>query len=401
MIALRIDFSTFRPMPEMILSGLPPAFSVQKEILTQQGENRANAVPKISAGDDLEAIENWLAQVQNPHTARQYRKEIERFLLWLAKLRSKSLSAATVTDAQDYARFLENPDQDWISSSRGHHRSSPMWRPFSSKLLASSIRQALVILSDCYAYLVTVRYLDFNIFNSDVVSSKQDRSPVVDRHLPDHLCDWIFDWLDGLAPTPRHIRWRFMVKFLFQTGLRAHEIVGAKMGDFERRIKDGKERWYLLVVGKGAKPGKIVVPDMRELVAYRRANNLPDYPLPGETLPLILPSRRRLGDARITPEALRKEFRLLRDALAEDLDAAAHMANMPDERARLAADALLVRHASPHWLRHAHGTRAVASGIPLRMVQMNMRHASISTTMIYDHTEQDAVHDAFAEKFSK
>lgn len=41
------------------------------------------------------------------------------------------------------------------------------------------------------------------------------------------------------------------------------------------------------------------------------------------------------------------------------------------------------RDASAHWLRHTFGTIAVARGIPLDVVQAQMGHASVNTTMGY------------------
>lgn len=38
---------------------------------------------------------------------------------------------------------------------------------------------------------------------------------------------------------------------------------------------------------------------------------------------------------------------------------------------------------SSHWLRHTHGTHAVAAGLPLDVLQQNMGHASLDTTTGY------------------
>ena len=46
-----------------------------------------------------------------------------------------------------------------------------------------------------------------------------------------------------------------------------------------------------------------------------------------------------------------------------------------------------LRRASPHWMRHTHATHALASGAELTTVRDNLRHASISTTSIYLHSD--------------
>lgn len=52
------------------------------------------------------------------------------------------------------------------------------------------------------------------------------------------------------------------------------------------------------------------------------------------------------------------------------------------------ATAEKLRIASPHWMRHTHGTHALARGAELTSVRDNLRHASLSTTSIYLHTDE-------------
>lgn len=47
-----------------------------------------------------------------------------------------------------------------------------------------------------------------------------------------------------------------------------------------------------------------------------------------------------------------------------------------------------LRRASPHWLRHTHATFALAHGAELTTVRDNLRHASVSTTSIYLHSDE-------------
>jgi site-specific recombinase XerD len=42
-----------------------------------------------------------------------------------------------------------------------------------------------------------------------------------------------------------------------------------------------------------------------------------------------------------------------------------------------------LRLATPHWMRHAHATHALANGATLTTVRDNLRHASVTTTSIY------------------
>ncbi|CAB3735646.1 Tyrosine recombinase XerC [Paraburkholderia rhynchosiae] len=52
------------------------------------------------------------------------------------------------------------------------------------------------------------------------------------------------------------------------------------------------------------------------------------------------------------------------------------------------ATAEKLRRASPHWMRHTHASHALARGAELIMVRDNLRHASISTTSTYLHSDE-------------
>lgn len=47
-----------------------------------------------------------------------------------------------------------------------------------------------------------------------------------------------------------------------------------------------------------------------------------------------------------------------------------------------------LRDASTHWMRHTHATHALSRGAELTTVRDNLRHASVSTTSIYLHSEE-------------
>ncbi|MEK6294889.1 MAG: tyrosine-type recombinase/integrase, partial [Paraburkholderia tropica] len=48
--------------------------------------------------------------------------------------------------------------------------------------------------------------------------------------------------------------------------------------------------------------------------------------------------------------------------------------------------------ASAHWLRHSAGSHMADGDVDLRMVRDNLGHASISTTSLYLHSDDDRRH---------
>jgi integrase/recombinase XerC len=52
-----------------------------------------------------------------------------------------------------------------------------------------------------------------------------------------------------------------------------------------------------------------------------------------------------------------------------------------------------LRRASIHWLRHTLATHQADAGNGIRFIQKNLRYASIETTAIYLHAEDDLRHE--------
>jgi integrase/recombinase XerD len=158
------------------------------------------------------------------------------------------------------------------------------------------------------------------------------------------------------AATPLGMRDRTMFEVLYAAGLRVSELVGLKV--FEVNLDAG----VLRIMGKGSKERLV--------------------PLGEEAVDWV---RRYL-----------KEFRpaLLKKKTSDHLFLTARGAGMSRQAfwqniKRYGARAVPGKHFSPHVLRHAFATHLINHGADLRVVQMLLGHADISTTQIYTHVARE------------
>lgn len=162
--------------------------------------------------------------------------------------------------------------------------------------------------------------------------------------------------------TPHGLRDRAMLELLYATGLRVSELVGLPLHAI------GRSEGVVRVMGKGNK---------ERLVPYGQeaADWLGQYLL--QARPVILGPR--LSEATFVTDRggpmTRQYFWMLIK--------------------RYAARAGIHLPLSPHGLRHAFATHLLDHGADLRVVQMLLGHADISTTQIYTHVAQARLRDIY------
>jgi integrase len=119
---------------------------------------------------------------------------------------------------------------------------------------------------------------------------------------------------------------------------------------------------------------------MADLARYRRFHGLPEIPDELEGTPLVMSLTGRT-DRFLTPTAIYLIVKEVFRRAAKELDAL-----NPAAAERL-------QRASTHWLRHTSATHQADAGNDIRFIQKNLRHASIETTAIYLHAEDDLRHE--------
>jgi len=156
--------------------------------------------------------------------------------------------------------------------------------------------------------------------------------------------------------TSRGLRDRAMLEVLYASGLRVSELVALKI--FEANLDAGVVR----VLGKGAKErlvplGEEAIDWVRRYLEQARAQLL----------------RGRAGDALFVTA---RGAAMTRQAFWHNIK-------------RYGAAAIPGKSLSPHVLRHAFATHLINHGADLRVVQMLLGHADISTTQIYTHVARE------------
>jgi integrase/recombinase XerD len=193
--------------------------------------------------------------------------------------------------------------------------------------------------------------------------SAQIEAPRQGRRLPGTLSE---DEVDALlnAPdtdTPQGMRDRAMLELLYATGLRVSELVGIRL--HEVSLQNGVVR----VTGKGGKERLVPMGEEAHEWVQRYLREARPIFMQGKSIDEhVFVTARGGGMARQTFWVLIQRYAL---------------------------ESRIVRHISPHTLRHAFATHLLNHGADLRVVQMLLGHSDLSTTQIYTHVAQARLQD--------
>lgn len=277
----------------------------------------------------------WLEHGLSRNTLAGYRNDLARFATWLAP-REASLSAANALLLAEYlAEFSRR------AKPASQRRLLASWRRFYHYLIAQSL-----ISEDPTALL---------------------DSPLRIERFPKTLSEMEVENLLA-APdldTPNGLRDRCMLEVLYATGLRVTELTTLRV--FELGIGEGLVR----IMGKGSRERLVPLGETALDFIQRYLTESRPVLLAGKTSDDVFVSR--LGSA------------MSRQMFWRIVKHHALSAGIPSTRI------------SPHTLRHAFATHLLNHGADLRVVQMLLGHADISTTQIYTHVARERLKTLHAQ----
>lgn len=286
-----------------------------------------------SAHDDAALIDTfcdqvWLQDGLAASSLASYRRDLAAWARWLAGEGRKPLLAA---ERGDVERFLAMQFRVQAKTTSIARRLSSLRRFYRLQLAQGTI-----------AADPTLRV----------------RAPKLPRRLPKSLSE---EQVGALleAPDPETtlgLRDRAMLETLYATGLRVSELVGLKLGQVSF------DAGFVRVLGKGNK--ERLVPLGEEAVAW------------------------------LTRYLARARAELARDGKSDAVFITARRGPLTRQAfwqlvKRYAVKAGIAASLSPHTLRHAFATHLLNNGADLRVVQMLLGHADITTTTIYTHVARE------------
>lgn len=329
--------------------------------------------PLIEAKNDAQAIDRWMKAVTNSKTTmRSYVKESRRFLAFLAKERGgKQLAQLDIDDCLAYLTFLQNIPEGYIRRQRitGDEAGGLIFR---GQLTDASITQARTIVSSMCEWLFSIGYTARNpwrglhkkVARTRVTSAKRSKA------LSDDWMKKALDYLATIPQSPAKARMVFLLEFTTRTGLRPAEIVNATMGDVQRT----DEGLFIRVVGKGDRERWCVINSAAEgaLRQYLRERGLPPLESCETATPLV--SSTLDNNVAVGYQALHESF----TAWMRNLAAAVGEPPLTNGQPTL------------HKLRHTFATVAVREGVPYDVIQAQLGHQDINTTISTYATAPDA-----------
>lgn len=273
---------------------------------------------------------------------------IDTYIAYLRDVRRMSPNTVEsyARDLSLLAEFAEKKEQP-VDALQRQDLETFVRRLMSSGLSPRSVARAVACVRGFYRFVAMER-------RQDASPADDLRPPRAWAALPKFLS---LDEVDQLlaqpdTATPRGLRDKALIEVLYATGLRVSELIALRAGDLN--LDEG----YLTCIGKG---------DKQRMV-----------PLGHEAADWV---RRYIRDGRPALVARKSSPWLFVNARGGALSRVGFWKILKTYGTR----AGISRDISPHVLRHSFATHLLERGADLRMIQMMLGHADLSTTQIYTH----------------
>ena len=276
----------------------------------------------------------WLEDGLAPNTLAAYRRDLTLLARWLAFSQRPALMQAGLADVQAYiaTRFAQSK--------------------------ATSSNRRLVVLRRFYRWALREHLrADDPTLQLDMARQPPRRPKTLSEAQVEALLD---------APdvqTPQGLRDRAMLELLYASGLRVSELVALPV------VRLSLDQGVVQIAGKGGKERLVPFGDAAHAWLQRYLHDARPALLQGRDSPFLFVTTRSGQSAREQVGITRQMFWMHLKAYARQADIAVPL--------------------SPHTLRHAFATHLLNHGADLRVVQLLLGHADISTTQIYTHIARE------------
>ena len=290
------------------------------------------------------------------------RADIEDFILYLATERglSDNYQLSTRRSLETFADWAQRKNLAESAAVTLAHLQDFLAQRKRAGLAASSIKLEIVALKIFFRWLAARTRIPHDI--ADVLPL-----PRLERYLPETLNEMLVEKLLAAVDTtqPLGLRDHAMIEMLYASGLRASELVGARLENFDLETR------MIRVTGKGNKTR-------------------------------IIPVGTKACDA-IRTYLDRERPQLVSKRTGSHIFLSHHGKSLTTSRLwqivkGTAKRAGIETNVYPHLLRHSFATHLLGGGADLRIIQEMLGHADISTTQIYthvDHSRLKSVHRKF------
>ncbi|GAA1897867.1 site-specific tyrosine recombinase XerD [Asanoa iriomotensis] len=279
------------------------------------------------------------------NTLASYRRDLDRYLVTLAARGVTDLAATTAAEIAGHVAALRDGDADH------------------PPLSAASAARATSAVRGLHRFAVRE-----GLVADD--ASRDVKPPSLPRRLPKALeVDEVLRLLESVGGDgPLDLRDRALLEFLYGTGARISEAVGAAIDDLD--LTGGSATLH----GKGGRTRIVPVGGYARaaLEAYL-VRSRPGLVAGGRGSPAVF------LNARGGPLSRQSAWAILRKA--------AGVAGLPVDGSRAV---------SPHTLRHSYATHLLDGGADVRVVQELLGHASVTTTQVYTLVTVERLREVYA-----